>query len=44
MLLLPTQLEPPTTLPPDGLETLFNDPGTLMFKTRKKEPMPSTAT
>jgi hypothetical protein len=40
-LLLPTQPEPLSALPPNGLGPLADTSGTLKFRTRKKEPRPS---
>jgi hypothetical protein len=38
MLLFPVQLEPLRALPPNGLVTLADDSGTLMLRTKEKEP------
>jgi hypothetical protein len=38
MLLFPVKLEPLRALPPNGLGTLADDSGTLMFRTKEKEP------
>jgi hypothetical protein len=38
MLLFPVHLEPLRALPPNGLGTLADVSGTLMFRTKEKEP------